>query len=160
MPKVNEVRVGVPANLSFQESNGHVELALARLAINLFDLTKIDLFVRQMLGLAAKLDAKAGPIRVDRDRPDETAVAFHCLTATDLLMAAALCDVIRNNDRKVGDVPTRTYLKRQVWSRLPGFAVLTLVDADGTLRLNPEWFPESTPAVELEAPSVNSIFGG
>ena len=155
MPKIDEVKAGVPAVSS--QKNGHVH---HRLAINLFDLTRIDPLVRQMLGLAAQLDAAAGPIRMDKDRPDETAVAFRSTDEDDLLKAAAVCDVVRSNDRKVGDAPTRTYLKRQVWVRLPSAAVLTLVGENGDLRLNSEWFPEAAPAVELEAPSADSVFGG
>lgn len=154
MPKIDEIRPGVPA-VSSQKGNSSSLAATARLAINLFDLTRLDPLVRLNLALAAQLDAAAGPIRVDKDQPDETAVAFKC----NLLRAAALCDVIRNHDRKVGDPPTRVYLKRQVWARLPGATTLTVVGEDDDLRLNPTWFPEAAPIVELEAPSADSIFG-
>lgn len=120
-----------------------------RLAVNLCDLDRVDSSIRGML-LSGKLNLQA-LIRMDRDRPDETAVAFSC----DLLTAATCCDVLRGHDLRAGDYPTRVYLFRQSWSKLPGSTVLTLVN-DGKVFLNPEVFagslaikPLARQAVEL-----------
>jgi hypothetical protein len=104
------------------------------LAVNLFDLDRVDPTVRQIL-LAGKLDLTR-VIRINPDRPDETAVAFTC----DLLTAACICDVIRTHDRAAGDHPCRVYLRRsKAWERLPGAAVLSVLD-DGKAVLNPDLF--------------------
>lgn len=131
-----------------------------RLAINLFDLERIEPHVRRLLRLGELLGRE--PIRVDAERPDEVGVEFAC----DLLQAACLCDVLRLGDRNGGRYPTRVYLHRErAWTRLPGHAVLSVVDprdADRTGRpepvlLNPQWFaplpaelPPPPPAVRVE----------
>lgn len=110
-----------------------------RLAINLLDLDRVDPMIRGML-LGGKLDLTQ-PIRMDPLRPDEIGVAFAC----DDLTAGTICDIVRNHDKKVGDYPTRAYIKRQKWSRVPGDLLLTLVQED-KVSLNPKLF-----AVEVEA---------
>lgn len=108
--------------------------ARERLAVNLFDLDRMNPDVRAML-LGGKLDLAGGAIRVDDSRLDETGVTFSC----DLLTAASICDVIRNQDRIVGDYPTRIYVFRRAWSRLPGDEVLTEVVV-GKVRLRRRTF--------------------
>lgn len=105
-----------------------------RLAINLYDLDRLLPFVRETL-LGGKLDLKGGAIWVDRSRPDETAVAFACSLET----AGAICDVIRSHDREAGDYPTRVYVFRRSWTKLPTDAVLTVM-ADGKCLTNPAVF--------------------
>jgi len=121
-----------------------------RLAINLFDLDKISPFIRDQMGLASKLDAAGGAIKVDADRPDETAVAFSC----DALAAACLLDVIRQHDRSAGDRPCRAYANRgRGWTKLPADAVLTEA-RDGKLRLNPSLFGGGEVAAPPQAERV------
>lgn len=107
-----------------------------RLAVNLFDLLRLDPLIRQLM-LGGKLDlAKA--IKVDAERLDETAVEFTC----DLLTAACCCDAIRLHDRGTEPYPTRVYLMRRngtVWERLPHATILTLVE-DGRVLLSPKVF--------------------
>ncbi len=105
-----------------------------RLALNIFDIGRIDKTMREIL-LLDKLDFSAH-IWVDKERGDEAAVAFSC----DLLTAACICDTIRSHDRSVKDYPTRVYLKKVVaWNKLPGAAVLTVVKNE-KVQLNPEFF--------------------
>jgi len=120
-----------------------------RLAVNVCDLTRIDPTVREILlehggRTMGKLDVAAGVIRTDPERLDESAVAFAC----DLLTAACCLDVMRDHDRRVGDPPTRCYLKTAfAWNKLPAHAVLTLI-TDGKPALNPKWFRHvAAPAV-------------
>ena len=103
------------------------------LAVNLFDLDRIPQIVREAM-LAGKLDL-TGVVVTDGGRVDETAVAFSC----DLLTAAALLDVIRGNDRRAKSHPTRVYVKRQAWSKLPGAETLTVIER-GRVALNPDVF--------------------
>jgi hypothetical protein len=107
-----------------------------RLGINIFDIDRIDSVMREMMRLTEKIDRT--PIRFDPSRMDEGGVAFSC----SLLDAACLCDVIRSHDRRAGDFPTRVYVFRKAWSKLPSHAVLTRVREDGKCVLNPEWFGE------------------
>jgi len=116
-----------------------------RLGINIFDLGRINSSMLGMLRLAEKIDHV--PIRFDLSRLDEGGVAFSC----PLLDAACLCDVIRCHDRKAGDYPTRVYIFRKAWSRLPSHAVLTRVRENGDkCELNSEWF--GTKEVPVFAP--------
>lgn len=103
-----------------------------QLAVNVFDLDRLEPSVRALM-LAGKLDGSL--IRIDPERPDEAGAVLSC----DLLAAACLLDVIRSQDRKAGDYPTRVYLKKRTWSRIPSDAILTLL-VDGTLMLNPAYF--------------------
>lgn len=133
------------------------------LAVNLADLDRMDPALRGPL-LHGKLDLKAGHIRVDPRRVDEFAVGFTC----DLLTAATLCDVVRSNDRKLRQSPTRVYLRRRVsWEQLPKDAVLTEVyetdevDAFGnprrTVRLNWDVFRSQVEVVQSVATETKTV---
>lgn len=124
-----------------------------RLAVNLFDLDRIDPFIREQLGLARKLVAEA--IRIDADRSDETAVAFGC----PLEEAAATLDIIRDHDRRAGDHPTRAYLRRRAggaWERMPANAVFSVI-MRGQLALNADVFPSFVPAERVAAPQARRL---
>lgn len=124
------------------ESGGKV-----RLAINLVDLDRMLPEVRSIL-LGGKLDVAAGPIVVDPDRFGEVAVAFRCPPET----AGAICDLIRSHDRDAGDHPTRVYVFRRAWRRLPADAVLTIVE-DGKCLTNPEVFGyDGLPSIDSPRP--------
>ncbi|SRR6266404_4623602 len=131
--------------------NGHARKE--QLAINVFDLTRIDETIRAML-LGGKLDLDPEhAIKVDPGRMDETAVTFVC----DLLTAASASDVIRGRDREAGDHPTRVYLRRiKAWERLPVAAVLTRV-CGGELFLDPGVFPPAAASVPIAA-SAKRLF--
>ncbi len=118
-------------------SNGQERVGAGdRLGINLDDVERVLPDVRAMLGLAHLVDrTKIVRVKV-LNRPDDLVVIFIC----DLLAAACLCDTLRSWNRKDGDYPTRVYLcKSKVWERLPGDALLSLMD-NGKARLNPKWF--------------------
>lgn len=120
-----------------------------RLAINLYDLSRLEPTIRTML-LGGRLDlSRESVVRVDLERPDETAVPFTC----PLEQAAACCDVIRGHDRRSGEPPTRVYLNRLgngSWERISGGAILVI---NG--RLNIELFrPEAKVAPVEEAKPV------
>ncbi len=109
-----------------------------RLAINIPDISRMDEFVRQQ-ALGGKIHSS--PIHIDKNVVDEIGVEFSC----DLLTAAALCDIIRDGDRKRLEYPTRVYLNkgttRSVWVRLPQDIMLSIVEK-GECKLNPKVFPE------------------
>lgn len=110
------------------------------LALNLFDLDRLDPQLRASL-LGGKLDLSR-PIRLGK--ADEVAVGLVCSTLT----AALAIDVIRSEDRRHGDEPTRAYIHRGDWERLDPSAVLTVM-REGKSRLNPIFFSrvlESSPA--------------
>lgn len=136
---------------------GEGEPRREKLAVNLFDLDRVDPLIRAEL-LGGKIDVKAGPVRIDPRRPDLAAVGFRC----DLLTAAIVCDILRSHDRELGDAPTRVYIKRaEAWEPLAGRVVLTVV-VDGKCQLSPEVFP---PVLELlpvapPAPTGPVVFGG
>ena len=122
-----------------------------RLAVNLFDLDRIDPTIRSML-LGGKVDLTA--IRVDKDRGDEVAVAFTC----DLLSAACICDTLRSHDKRAGDYPTRVYLfKRTAWSRVPGSITLATVK-DGSCTLNRTIFNVEVELAKPVAPPRSKVF--
>ncbi len=122
-----------------------------RLAVNLFDLDRIDPTIRSML-LGDKVDLTA--IRVDKDRGDEVAVAFTC----DLLSAACICDTLRSHDKRAGDYPTRVYLfKRTAWSRVPGSIMLATVK-DGSCTLNRTIFNVEVALAKPVAPPRSRVF--
>lgn len=113
-----------------------------RLAVNLYDLDRLDPETKRKF-FAGRLDTKHVDMRFDRAKDgDEAAVLLTC----DLLTAATICDMLRSRDREMDDSPTRLYLKREAWSRLPSYVVLTIVK-DGKVKLNPKVFPtEVNPA--------------
>jgi hypothetical protein len=142
MPKVGQIESG-------QIESAAAEAQGVRIGICLFDLDRIDPGMRGLL-LGGNLDLRRERVvRVDKDRPDETAVPFSC----DLLKAASICDVVRGHDREAGDQPTRVYLKKDHWRRLPADALLTLT-VDGGPALNPEWFPVE---VKLQAAALGRV---
>lgn len=116
---------------------------IEKLAVALADLDRVDPELRGPL-LAGRLDLTTA-IRVGADRAieDTPVVMFTC----DLLTAATVCDILRSNDRKLGDQPTRLYIHRgQSWSRVNFNEILTVLVA-GKVKLNPLVFP----SVQLEA---------
>lgn len=119
-----------------------------RLALNLWDLEKlVHPTVRLLMNLGNNMDL-ANAIWVDRDRLDETAVAFIC----PLLQAACIVDVLRSENRRHGERAVRIYLKRaEAWTRLPEVTVLTVLK-DGHAELNPLWFPEPIKLEEYKPP--------
>ena len=120
-----------------------------RLALNVFDLDRLDPVLRARL-LKGRLDLRA--VRPDPDRGGETAVAFSC----DPLTAALICDLLRSEDRRAGDVPTRVYLRRnKVWVRLSASDVLTEVGEDGKATLSHDLFPPEP--VEYVPPPVKPV---
>lgn len=117
------------------------------LALNLFDLDRMEPSMRSSL-LGGKLDLSR-PIRLGK--ADEVAVGLVCSTLT----AALAIDVIRSEDRRFGDEPTRAYLHRGgTWERLDPSAVLTVLQGE-TPRLNPIFFSRV-----LEAAPVKSVMLG
>jgi hypothetical protein len=121
--------------------------------VNLADLDRVEPLVRGSM-LHGKLDL-AGAVLVDRNRPDENAVAFTC----SLLTAASICDILRGHDKKAGDAPTRVYINRgRGWARLPGGAVLSVV-RNGNVVLNPDVF--TVELVPLTPPGeARTVTGG
>jgi hypothetical protein len=112
---------------------GNGETQRYRLAVNLFDLDRVDAMIRSMM-LQGKL--ASSPVHIVPYKLDETGVEFTC----ELLMAASICDILRSHDRQLGDYPTRLYIhKGKAWSKLSGSAILTLVK-DGVCILNPYVF--------------------
>lgn len=119
-----------------------------RIAINLRDLDRADSALR---ALVAQL-IKPAPIRIDPNDLDEVAVAFACRP----LQAATVCDLVREHDRRVGDAPTRVYLFRKTWSKLPSHEALA-VGTGVSLRLNPKLFPESVEHVKPSSRQAQAI---
>ncbi len=100
-----------------------------RLALHLADLDRLTEPMRAKL-LGGKLEAKATRM------PDgEAAVALSC----GLVSAAVTVDLIRSADREAGDAPTRAYVYRREWQKLPGQVVLTAV-VGGAVQLSPAIF--------------------
>lgn len=137
MPKVGQVTrqpVEQPEQeaVGFRLEQGSVE----GLAVHIYDLERLDQQARQAL-FGGKLDLTRG-VRMSQDKADDVGIVFKC----PLLEAACLLDVLRSEDRKLGQPETRCWVRRKGWTRLPATAVLTLT-GDGELRLNPEWFPSA-----------------
>lgn len=111
-----------------------------RIAVSLDDLGRMDLAQRVRL-TRGKLDkVRIVKITVGLVKP-LPCLAFNCA----LLDAAMACDLIRANDRLVGESPCRTYLKRvESWSRVPDNVFLTMLLPDGQAALNPELFKVMT----------------
>jgi hypothetical protein len=124
-----------------------------RLAINLFDVTdQVPDDVRQLL-LHGNIDVTQH-VRSDDEQPDETGVQFTC----DLLRAGAICDSIRNADRRAGRVPTRVYIFRErAWTRLPADADLLRV-VSGRCYLNPRVFSECSLPTNVIPKEVKRLF--
>lgn len=124
-----------------------------QLAICLFDLDRVDPSVYSML-IRGKLEAK--PIRMDEQKPEETAVLFTC----PLLDAAVTCDLLRSHDRETGDPTTRIWLrksKEHSWIKQPTNALFSIVDERG-LRLHPWTFPPPAAQVATSALKPEKMF--
>lgn len=115
-----------------------------KFAINLYDIDHINPFIRGIM-LKGKVNTET-PIRVDKNKPDETAVEFTC----DLLTAALTIDVLRNEQRKVNSPSIRAYIYKKTWRRIPYNQVLTVID-EGKTKLAPDVFIERE-EVELGEP--------
>jgi hypothetical protein len=79
---------------------------------------------------------------------DTTAVVFTC----GLLLAACICDIIREEDRRAGRRPTRAYVRRPLtWVEVPEDILLAV--AVGTkFVLNPAVFGEPKAVVRRTVP--------
>lgn len=99
--------------------------------------TDLDHLIGPLRATVLKMLAYDEPQRAMIDGKVEIVLPFR--GGLDMRLAATSCDVIRQTDRTVGDVPTWTYIKRKTWTRLPGNAILTLIERDAVV-LNPEWF--------------------
>lgn len=103
------------------------------LAINLIDLERVPPQVREELFGHGLFHLHPRPIWMDTDKMEETGLAFAC----QLLQAAAICDFLRENDCKVGQTPTRVYMRRvRAWQKLAGDVILVKYG-----KLNPAVFP-------------------
>ncbi len=156
MPRVHDDEPAAPVAL-----NGHADGV--RLAVNLIDLERVTPFIRTALfgPKLARLDASK-VLKMDPARFDEMGVAFAC----PLLDAACILDTMRAHDRKVGDSPTRCYVFRTAWTKVPGAQQLSVM-SNGRPILNPslfraaelaagEWLPPEQQEVELGPPAAVS----
>lgn len=117
-----------------------------RLAVNINDIHRLPDLVRDAMRLPERLSERH--IITDRSKIDEAAVELTC----SLLTAACLLDFIRERDREHGVHPTRVYSRRAVaWVKLPGDAVLSVVEGD-RVKLNPALFPEEVRPVVVPPP--------
>lgn len=109
------------------------------LAINLIDLERVAPQVREELFGHGLLLLDPAPIWMDKEDMEETGLAFAC----NLMQAAAICDILRGHDRKVGQPPTRVYLRKiKAWTKLAGDVILVLYG-----KLNPAVFPSERAVV-------------
>lgn len=119
-----------------------------RLAVNLFDIDSLEPTMRLFL-ISGKIDFKL-PVRVG-ESIQETAVPFQCR----LLEAATACDIIQEEQRKVGLPPVKVYLDAEgtgFWIRIASSTQFTVVHG-GKVALNPEVFGKETlkQSVKVEA---------
>jgi hypothetical protein len=122
-----------------------------RLAVNLFDLDRIQEEIRSML-LAGNVDA-AQLVKVNANRPGEIGVEFTC----DLLRAACIVDTIRHHDRVSGDSITRVYVfKQSAWTRVSSETKLTRFIGD-KLVLNPQVFSSEAVTVSSVEPEQQPV---
>lgn len=154
-----------------EEQGQQSDLAMGRkerLAISLPDLDRLDPEVRKRL-LKGRLDLN--PIKANiphgKSVREEVFVRFSC----PLLEAGKVCDVVRAEDKRAGDDPTRVYILRPPttkhpdaeWTKLPGTATFTVPDvpegvddpkimAEAEWILNPKVFPAPKEELELSAP--------
>lgn len=118
-----------------------------RLSINLLDLDRLArlAYERMILPYTIKKAIQLGQAVGD------VGIEFNC----PLLQAAAICDMIRSEDRKSGDCPTRIYLHNgRYWKKLDDGAVLTRL-VDGKAQLHPKIF--DVPAIAAVAPPAPSV---
>lgn len=120
-----------------------------KLAVNLIDLDRLPplSMEKMILPYTIKKAIQCGQTKED------VGIEFNC----DLLQAAVICDMIRSEDHKSGDTPTRLYLfNGSIWKRLSDEAVLTRVSCPpGSLNgpkisLHPQVF--DVPTVAMTAP--------
>lgn len=102
-----------------------------RLAINVYDLERAN--PPKELALGRRLSQEI--VWIDKNKKEEKALPFVC----DLITAATICDIIRNQARKDSKYPPRVYVKKRDWKRLKESDYLTIVN-NGTVILNPEVF--------------------
>lgn len=126
-----------------------------RLAINLIDIDRLSPTIMRAV-IVPHTIKKAVQVG---EAVSDVGIEFSC----DLLHAATICDVIRSDDRKMGDPITRIYLfNGRSWKKLPDEAILTRVDIGAdqrvstplqglVLSLSPKYF--ETPAVAPKAPT-------
>lgn len=128
----------VPSTTSPQEE---------RLAVNLFDLNRVEPSLFRLL-FAKRLELNKGKaIRVDPKVTTETALPFHC----SLIEAATACDILRNENRKLKEPIARVYVNRgRGWVKLPSTVFLTLAMGESCI-LNPEVFGQAM-SEELAGP--------
>lgn len=121
-----------------------------KLAVNLLDLDRLDPLTRQIL-IAGRVDAGA-MVMVGK----EIAVPFSC----DLLLAACLCQAVRNLDRRADRAPCRVYLKKaDAWNKVPGIVDLITVEG-GKCLLNPAAVPpEPVPTHAMPIPGRKVTVG-
>ncbi len=135
-----------------EPTNDAAETCSEKLSLNVYDLNNLDSLLRAKL-LGGKLD-KDNPVLIDRNDESETAII---LTA-DLLVSATVCDIIRSEDRRLNETPTRVYLHRNgSWTKLPRSVLLTIIE-NGKVILNPEIFTQEiiiTPLVPKETEKVS-----
>ena len=144
MPKPLQKKIPPQTLVAFHPFPG-IAGRIEKLAVNLFDLDRVQPTIRELM-LGGKLDTSQA-IQMDKDRMDEAGVVFSC----DLLTAACICDTIRSHDRVAGLYPTRVYVCKRSWSKVPGTVALAKVE-DQVLKLNPEVFTEEQ--VKIEAPRI------
>lgn len=103
------------------------------LAINLIDLERVPPTVREQLFGHGLFLLHPRPIWMDTDKMEETGLSFAC----SLLQGAAICDYLREHDRKSNRTVTRIYLRKvRAWQKLPADAILVKYG-----KLNPAIFP-------------------
>ncbi len=134
-------------------SKGKSDSNETQLAINLWDCDHINPLLRPYL-LGGRLD-KDNAVWVDKSRVDETALVFTC----ELLEAALVIDIVRNEQRKKGEPPIRAYIHKRTWTRLTGTQVLTVTE-DGKAALNSEIFAPEEEIADLLPPPFETIIIG
>lgn len=116
-----------------------------QVAINLFDLERIDTAVRNSL-LIGRLDPISS-FDVDTGRKSDVAVKFS--SDQELLPCCCICDIIRSTQRAEGDRVLRVYVSidyGESWKLVGSNDLLTLADqadkdSENPIRLNPDIFP-------------------
>jgi hypothetical protein len=145
--RANSERIARQASRDLQTKMDR--LSPERLAVSLKDLNRMVPEVRRKM-TEGKLDLTE-IVRVG-EKENTPALAFSC----DLLTAATICDIIRSEDRRVGDTPTGVWIFRRAWTRVGGGILLTIM-VDGEVRLNPEVFSVEVEVVAPAAPTFNKV---
>lgn len=143
------------ARESGQRLRDKMPQVFAKLAINLFDLDRLPQVVLASAVTPHVSTDKDDLVVMDKSRLDEVAVVFTC----PVLQAASICDVLRSHDRDAGDAPTRVYVFRKTWSKVPGDKALSVV-RDGEVQLNPAVFRvERIPVPSTPPPTKRVMLG-